>query len=226
MISTTTFTPDAVVPAPVNTSPMTTKESTKRRRRKGKAVSFYPQVTIKYCLHFTDYTPQEKSDSWMTAQEHRASRTACNKLAIEFSKPGASSKNGISQNGDCLRGLEGKTAQGLIRRKRIKAVARKAVFDEQNSQINLGVVDVETLANEYYEHTEYAQIDAHMKALRDQVEALIQSPSTAIKGIEIPTTTTTPTSSRKLFFTRRNSASTLLTSTSSRRSLTDKFFKV
>lgn len=156
----------------------------------------------------------------MTAQEHRASRTACNKLAR------ASSTNGISQNGDCLRGLEGKTTQGLIRRKRIKAVARKAVFDEQNIQANLGVIDVETLANEYYEHTEYAQIDAHMKALRDRVEALIQSPNTAIKGIEIPATTTTPTESRKSFFTRRNSARTLLTSTSSRRSLTDKFFKV
>ena len=221
-----------IVPPPATTSPIMT--ASKKRTRK--AVSFYPKVSVKSCHHFRDYTPQERRSIWLTNNELKRIRYSCHKLAREFSKPGAP-LDGMSPNGDCLRGLEGKTSQGLAKKKRIKLGARNAVFDEQNLQIAIGFKDAEAIADVYYEHTEYAQIDAHMKALRDQVEALLPpppppSPKKKSAPVVKPTTVTTPTA----IATARNplfraiscgsSTTSLLRSTSSRRLLTDKFFNV
>eukprot|EP00533_Pseudo-nitzschia_delicatissima_P015593 CAMPEP_0197269300 /NCGR_PEP_ID=MMETSP1432-20130617/4852_1 /TAXON_ID=44447 /ORGANISM="Pseudo-nitzschia delicatissima, Strain UNC1205" /LENGTH=230 /DNA_ID=CAMNT_0042734423 /DNA_START=18 /DNA_END=710 /DNA_ORIENTATION=- len=228
MAITTTFAP---IPAPVVTSPMSaTKSPTKRRR---KEVSFYPKVSVKYCLHRNNYTAEERHNTWMTNRELQMIRSECHKFAREFSHP-SKANDSVSQNGiDILRGLEGKTSQGLARRKRVKAAARNAVFEEQNFQIITGIYDVNALADVYYEHSEYAQIDAHMKGLRDHVEALV-APSTRIA--------TPPVHGRKRtlkFSPKRESAAIttptsavvgascrprFLSSTSSRRLLTDNFF--
>ncbi len=220
----------AMVPPPVTTSPMTTKS----KKRARKSVSFYPKVTLKYCPHFSDYTPEEKRNTWLTSYELKKIRYSCHKLAREFSKPNAP-MDGTSQNGDCLRGLEGRTSQGLAKKKRVKIGARNAVFDEQNLQIGIGFRDEEAIADVYYEHTEYAQIDAHMRGLRDQVDALVPPQSSNKENLApVANSKSTLTANASGAATARNplflaincgsGTNGLLRSTSSRRLLTDKFF--
>jgi len=211
MIATNTFAPTPIIA----TSPVTSTKSATKRRRKG--VSFYPKVTVKYCRHHNDYTPEERTSTWLSGQELHAMRADCHKIAREFSKPSAAGKT-VSSNGvDILRGLEGKTAQGVTKRKRVKAIARDVVFYEQNFQIQRGFCDANAIADVYYEQTETAQIEAHMKALRDQVDALVVPPApskSTKKGLVKITSPTNVATCRPKF----------LSSTSSRRLLTDKFF--
>lgn len=221
-----------MVPPPVTTSPVTMKS----KKRIRKSVSFYPGVTVQCCPHFNDYTPQEKRDTWLTSNELKRIRYCAHKLAREFSKPGAP-VDGMSPNGECLRGLEGRTSHGLAKKKRLKIGARKAVFEEQNLQMGFGFTDEEAIADVYYEHTEYAQIDAHMRALRDQVDALVPSPSNN-KENSAPVNNTKPSASSIPFATATarnplframncgNTTNHLLRSNSSRRLLTNKFFDV
>ncbi len=228
MAITATFAP---IPAPVVTSPMSATTSPTKRRRKG--VSFYPKVTVKFCRHRNNYTAEERHNTWMTNNELQIIRSECHRIAREFSHP-SKANDSVSQNGiDILRGLEGKTAQGVARRKHIKALARNAVFEEQNIQIITGIYDVNALADVYYEHSEYAQIEAHMKALRDQVEALVVPPAHIAtppvhgrkRGLKFSAKResapiTTPTSA----IVGASCRPRFLSSTSSRRLLTDKFF--
>ncbi len=213
MIATNTITPTPII----TTSPMTSTKSKTKRKRKG--VTFYPKVTVKYCRHHNDYTPEERTNSWLSGEELYAMRAECHKIAREFSMPSAAGKT-VSTNGvDILRGLEGKTARGVAKRKRVKAIARDAVFYEQNFQVQRGFRDANAIADVYYEQTETAQIEAHMKALRDQVDALVVPPAPLTKSPKKKASVqvTTPTSSATC-------RPRFLSSTSSRRLLTDKFF--
>lgn len=220
----------AVVPA------IATTTSSKRRRKR---VSFFPKVEVKGCRHFQDYTQEEWENTWQTKEDLKAMKKANQKLAMEFSKPNCR-KDGMSENGiDCLRGMEGRTVKGFAKRKRIKNAARNAVLDEQSFQRCYGMDDANALADVYYEHTEYAQIDAHMKALRDQVEALAPTAAPSKPEFEdVPLTTpeslpAVTTTVRKPLFTAmsrgdslRKLHNSLPNLSTSKRLLTDKFFKL
>merc|ERR1712224_215235 len=143
----------------------------KQSKRKKRKVSFHSRVEVEYCMTRQEYTEEETKLSWLTFEEIRSSKKSNRMLALYFSRKGAgdTSKDGK----DCLRGLEGRTQQGLQKRKQIKRSARRAVLVEQSFQMEIGVVDSDALADAYYEHTQYPAVQAHMVALRDETDAAL-----------------------------------------------------
>ena len=76
-----------------------------------------------------------------------------------------------TKSNDCFRGLEGKTMEGLIKKRMLKAHARDAVFQEQDRQWELGTSDPEKIANIYRKSTEIARTSARLLGLRDAKES-------------------------------------------------------
>jgi len=180
---------DNIPPPPVDISPLVVRGKTRKQRR----VSFFPEAFVRYTIHRKDYTREEKRRTWLTLDELRWMKKSCQRLALELSETSES----IDENDDdgdddrCLRGLEGRTRQGISKRKRVRNDARKAVLWEQGLQRKWGVSvdrynDDTIIADTYYEYTECAQIEAHMVGLRDASEAVSVWEATA-------TTTTTAT---------------------------------
>jgi len=177
-------------------------------RKKGKTrrrVSFFPETHIKYTIHHNDYTAAERRRTWLTMDELRWMKRSCQKLARELSEPDSNNNNNNSNSDRCIRGLEGRTRQGLTKRKRIKNAARDAVLWEQGLQRKWGVSidgfsNEKILADTYYEFTEFSQIEAHMLGLRDAVEAFqVSSAAPAatatLEGHDSGRTTTTTSAS-------------------------------
>ena len=229
----TTPTPDAVaVPPPVDISPIVATNKVPKRTRN---VTFNEEVHVQYCLHHKDYTAGERRRTWLTMTELCRMKYTIRKLAMEFSRNPPATRAVDDNENDCLRGLEGRTAQGLVRRKRTKRTAKSAVLYEQKEQKQMGIVDVEKLADVYYEYTEYPQVEAHMVALRDEAVAALlaaaksEPPSTPAPS---PSSTHAPSFSsfrRKALYlscTPQHDSARSLYSLSSRRLLTDKFFRI
>jgi hypothetical protein len=80
------------------------------------------------------------------------------------------SPNSMKSN-DCFRGLEGKTTEGLIKKRMVKAHARDAVFQEQDRQWELGTTNPEKIAHIYRKSTEVARTSARLLGLRDAKES-------------------------------------------------------
>jgi hypothetical protein len=237
MMITTTFTPGAL-PPPVDLSPIVATNKVPKRKR---SVSFNHEVHVKYCLHHKNYTAGERRRTWLTMDELSRMKYSNRKLAMEFSRNTPTRAYDDNEN-DCLRGLEGRTAQGLVRRKRIKTSAKRAVFYEQKTQKRTGIVDAESLADVYFEYTEYPQVEAHMVALRDETVAALlaaakSEPPSPSSSTPLPSPSPLPSTSsfrRKALYlscvphyeNSTRSPYSISSLTSSRRLLTDKFFKV
>jgi len=157
--------------SPIVSSKMEPPAAPKQSKRKKRKVSFNSRVEVEYCITRQEYTEEETKRSWLTFEELRSSKKSNRMLAMYFSRKdaGDTSKDGK----DCLRGLEGRTQQGLQKRKQIKRSARRAVLVEQSFQMEIGVVDADALADAYYEHTQYPAVQAHMVALRDETDAAL-----------------------------------------------------
>ena len=68
----------------------------------------------------------------------------------------------------CSRGLECHAKQAAITKKHNRRTAADAVLDEQEAQLQLGVVDEEAIADRYHGTASSAQLWARTIALRDQ----------------------------------------------------------
>jgi len=168
----TTFSPDNVPTMP-NFSPISYSETKSLPKRRG--VSFFPKVFVLRTIHRQDYTAAELRRTWYTMDELKMMKRFCRKLARDFSNPTTNASNntnnGTDENGDCLRGLEGRTTSGLIRRKVIKSNAREAVFREQRRQRQFGILYLRQIADAYFDFTEFPQMTAHMVGLHDEKDA-------------------------------------------------------
>lgn len=236
---------DNIPPPPVDISPLVV--------RKTKRVSFYPEAFVRYTTHLNNYTAEEKRRTWLTLDELRRMKKSCQRLALELSEVDDQSEHGDDDDDRCIRGLEGRTRQGISKRRRVRYDAKNAVLWEQGRQRRWGesvdgLNDDTIIADTYYEYTECAQIEAHMVGLRDASEAVsvweesdsatdtTTATTTATTYKNTTTTTTTSNSSRipKPYPDPRvtNGSSRLINLqsmsrlSSSRRLLTDAFFQV
>ena len=226
---------DDVPPPPVDISPLLVAR--KRRGNSGKnqqqqqrrrRVSFHPEVSVQHTLHHKDYTASEKRESWLTMDELKSMKRSCQRLALALSNPITHGDDDDNNNDDddgedasrCLRGLEGRTRQGISKRKRVRNAAREAVLWEQNLRRRWGISvdgfhdedatdEANAVADAYYEFTECAQIEAHMVGLRDA--------SVAREFLAPATTTTTTTSTTTTITTTADSKKLPSSSTSSSR---------
>jgi len=146
----------------------TTKAMASKRREK---ISF--SLTYNALHRNKNYTKEEIQRSWLTTDDLYKIRQSCRRIALKFSKeqPPPNSNNSNNSENDCLRGLEGRTKQGVAKTKKIKWAAKTAVLCEQRLQLLEGIANEKRLADLYYEHTEYPQLEAHMVGLRDQANA-------------------------------------------------------
>mmetsp|Transcript_8549 Transcript_8549/g.21073 ORF Transcript_8549/g.21073 Transcript_8549/m.21073 type:complete len:224 (+) Transcript_8549:118-789(+) len=131
-------------------------------------ISFFPRVLVHHSLSRSDLTATEVQTAWYSADELKMIKRSCRMFATQLSKRTADDGN----NTVCFRGLEGKTMEGLQRRKMIKLNARNAVILEQHRQQKMGIVDGDRLAYEYFQCTGSSSAAAHMVALLDQKEAM------------------------------------------------------
>eukprot|EP00535_Pseudo-nitzschia_heimii_P009975 CAMPEP_0197177778 /NCGR_PEP_ID=MMETSP1423-20130617/3263_1 /TAXON_ID=476441 /ORGANISM="Pseudo-nitzschia heimii, Strain UNC1101" /LENGTH=236 /DNA_ID=CAMNT_0042627383 /DNA_START=107 /DNA_END=817 /DNA_ORIENTATION=- len=169
---------------PVDISPLVSRDWRKKGKKDQRRVSFFPKVSIQQILHRHDYSTLERQRTWLTLDELKSMKRKSLRLALALSS-NPDSAAAVERNDDddddddrwCIRGLEGRTRQGLRKRKRVKNAARDAVLWEQGLQRKWGVsIDdfgngESILADAYYERTECAQIEAHMVGLRDAEEA-------------------------------------------------------
>lgn len=134
-----------------------------------KKVSFYPDVLFLGTLHRRDCSATELRQTYYTMEELKQMKRSCRALARNLS-----AANFDSQSKDVdpyLRGLEGRTSEGLLKKRTTKKNAREAVFREQCRQRELGINNSCQIADAYFEVTELTQVSAQMLGLRDEKEA-------------------------------------------------------
>ena len=71
------------------------------------------------------------------------------------------------------RGLESKSSEGALRKKRHRTQAMSAVLSEQRRQRRFGIKDDEAIADAYFEVSEPCHVAANMMGMRDAREVLL-----------------------------------------------------
>jgi len=134
-----------------------------------KRVSFYPNVLFLGTLHRRDCSATELQQTYYTMEELKQMKRSCRAIACNLS-----AINFDSESKDIdpyLRGLEGRTSEGLLKKRTTKKNGREAVFREQCRQRKLGINNSCQIADAYFEVTELPQVSAQMLGLRDEKEA-------------------------------------------------------
>jgi hypothetical protein len=127
-----------------------------------KTVHFNEDVKLHYVLSRGDYTFSEMFRSYY------------NRVELSEIKARTKSEARLLENRqleECTevstRGLEARTAEGLRRKRRNRADAYTAVFDELDKQDEQGFSDDDVLADVYFRHSEEARLAGEMLGLRD-----------------------------------------------------------
>jgi len=77
------------------------------------------------------------------------------------------------------RGLESKSSEGAIRKKRHRTQALSAVLSEQRRQRRFGIKDDEAIADAYFEVSEPCHVAANMMGIRDAREVVLLASSSS-----------------------------------------------
>lgn len=146
---------DTVCPIAASVSPKASKR-----------VSFSPTTVAFSVLHIMDYSVEEKQATWYNGDDIRFFKN-------EGKASAALMAHGVIENAElCYRGLEARSRDGALRKRRNKIDARGAVFIEQAFQQDDRVFDQEAIADVYYDCTQHCQVAANMMALRDERDVL------------------------------------------------------
>jgi hypothetical protein len=148
------------------------QRTSKKARRH---ISFAEYHTIRSTIHIDDYSDDEVLATWYDKTELQGIKTSIKAFLMR-------ERNNDADNNDeadsshteepCSRGLEGFTLFGAAQKKRSKADAAMAVFSEQRTQLNYGVVNEDAIAVLYARFTRQCQAVAHCRALQDEMEVL------------------------------------------------------
>mmetsp|Transcript_135402 Transcript_135402/g.191594 ORF Transcript_135402/g.191594 Transcript_135402/m.191594 type:complete len:185 (-) Transcript_135402:69-623(-) len=129
----------------------------------GKMISFSKRVKIKKIRSYKLYSDHERDSVWHNEDEYAAIKRGC---IVTLKKM---MKDGFQENEDfCPRGLEVRTREASAARKEIRALAAQLVFDEQDIQADLGLMNEERIREAYLDISRDAQERAHFNAVRDQ----------------------------------------------------------
>jgi hypothetical protein len=127
-----------------------------------KNVHFSEETSTHLILGRADYTADEVTSTWYNHADLKEMRDTARceaKLLMA----------GLLQETihTSARGLEGRTTEGLTRKRRNRAEATNAVFDELDQQDEQGIFDDDALADIYFTATERCQVAAQMMGMRD-----------------------------------------------------------
>jgi hypothetical protein len=128
-----------------------------------KSVSFAPLVKMRCTITQSDYSMDEISMCWYSAEEYSQISEQCIKQIEKLSR-------GKKLNGRkyCTRGLEGHTKVRSYERMQAKKLARSTVLNEQESQVSEGVWNEDFLSKIYQDVSSSSKSFAHMVALCDE----------------------------------------------------------
>jgi hypothetical protein len=130
-----------------------------------RSISFSSEVFVINVLHIMDYSAEEKQAAWYVREDITSFKNQGKVSATLMA-------NGVSENAElCFRGLEARTRDGALRKRRNKILARAAVFMVQDFPEIEGVFDEEAIADAYYECTLHCHVAANMMGLRDERDA-------------------------------------------------------
>jgi hypothetical protein len=118
--------------------------------------------TVHLVLSRADYTMEERSASWYDRSSLKEMR-ATSRSEARLLEAGLLHETSTTS----VRGLESRTTEGLRRKRRNRADAVNAVFDELDHQDEQGIFDDDALADVYFVHTEHCQATAQMMGMRD-----------------------------------------------------------
>lgn len=127
-----------------------------------KYVRFADETTTHLVLSRVDYTVDEMSATWYDRTDLKQMRSTAKSEARLL-------EAGMLQETETTsaRGLEGRTTEGLTRKRRNRTDAVNAVFDELDQQDEQGIFDDDALADVYFVYTEHCQVTAQMIGMRD-----------------------------------------------------------
>jgi hypothetical protein len=143
------------------------KESSKseRKRRESiksikaqRGVRFLPVVYVREILSVKNYTEDEKRNTWYSKEENLKRKAD---LSME-----STNKDGKH----CFRGLEGRSREGLRKRRLNRLCAWMSVFEEQERQRDLGIHTPMAIAIVYSFSVQKCCIEAYKTALLDELE--------------------------------------------------------
>lgn len=130
----------------------------------GGSVTFSKRVRVKKVRSHSQYTKQEKMDTWFSPEEYADIKIRCiQTLKLMSRDPGFVDCEEFSS-----RGLEVRTRAASHTRKQNKAFALAAVLDEQENQQCEGVRHPERLGEAYRKIGSVSQSVAQFMAMRDR----------------------------------------------------------
>ena len=144
--------------------PMATVQTTgtSSNTKAKKTVHFNEEVELVYVMNRGDYTFSEISSCYYNRVElsEIKARTKSEARLLEYRQ--------ITESLDAsTRGLEARTSDGLRRKRRNRADAYTAIFDELDRQDDQGYSDEDSLADIYFRYSEESRLAAEMLGLRD-----------------------------------------------------------
>ena len=129
-----------------------------------RVISFSDEIDIKDTIHVFDYLPQEKADTWYTAQDLKLFRKARRESVRVWQ---TQLPFMIDKQRHCFRGLENKLPYGARRRYTNITRAILSVLTEQQRQDIDGSINPESLAEVYRQTSCHCQDEAQKKGLED-----------------------------------------------------------
>ena len=128
-----------------NSSVLSTSTARETTQQAVKCVRFSENNNICKTLSRKNYTLEESKASWLSREDSKKILRQCYK-EIKKIDHGMTFKD----KKYCVRGLEGQTRIGSVSKEQNRALAFKAVLDEQLMQWEEGVFDEDTIAEVYY----------------------------------------------------------------------------
>mmetsp|Transcript_9893 Transcript_9893/g.15857 ORF Transcript_9893/g.15857 Transcript_9893/m.15857 type:complete len:197 (-) Transcript_9893:286-876(-) len=139
------------------------------KRRRSVTFSMESNTEIAY-LHRNDYSSRERLDSWFTNDEFDQMKRDRQMIIKRTEKP-----NGQEDEENtlefCMRGLEWKTKEGRRNRYLEWESVVISVLDEQDLQMQKGIVEEDVIAYLCEMNTRQSITKAHQRGLRDAQEA-------------------------------------------------------
>ena len=130
-----------------------------------RVVSFAPKAKVRRTLHIKQYTQEEIEDCWVSREESAAIKKQV-RLAAHLLEKGLLID---SENVCSKRGIEARTKEETLQRRKVRNETLHAILDEQSLQREMGFYDDDAFALVYPISSE-CQLKAHATALLDQLQ--------------------------------------------------------
>jgi hypothetical protein len=142
--------------------------------RTRKSVSWAPTVSAYKITHINDMSEEHIKTVWYEPKDYKVFKRDCKETAILAMEEGLLSSPFFTAL-FCVRGLEQMVDKevGIIRRLRRKAMWY-IVLEEQRDQLTTGISDPESYEELCYEISATAHRQAHVKAMQDYEDVLVQ----------------------------------------------------